>query len=168
MIPSNLLPEGSKWCVAGGYAACPALAGDTDIWVMVETDLFGAYELLVHHLKQQVDDEWLIIAPRPDAAGADFVVHQLYVDEATVKVAQLYTDGRQFHIMLTYLNSPESIIGRFDISTHQVALTATGRVVTGPEWTPVSVPPVVSRHTGDRTTARLAKIQQRYGHDVTS
>ena len=68
--------------------------------------------------------------------------------------------------MVTYLATPEAIIERFDISTHQVALTATGRVVVGKGWTPPHVRPVILRHTGDRTHKRFEKICQRYGHEV--
>ena len=165
MIPTNLLPENVKWCIAGGYAACPALAGDVDIWVMAEGPIFDAYAQIVTHLQQTFDDERLVISPRPDMSH-DRSVHELYVDDVTIEVAQLYTDGRNFHIMVTYNATPEAIIQRFDISTHQVAVTSTGRVVLGPQWTPPHVMPTIIRHTGDRTAKRYEKICHRYGHQT--
>ncbi len=40
MTIPDLLPESlrGQWCIAGGYAACPALASDIDVWVYNAAD----------------------------------------------------------------------------------------------------------------------------------
>lgn len=161
MIPKNLIPEGLRWCIAGGYAACPALAADTDVWVMVDTDIFSTYDRLRDHFVR-IFGANALIDPRPDEAQ-DMAIHELYVDEATIKVAHVSVDGRDFHIMVTYCASPMAIIDRFDISTHQVALTSDGGIIRGQQWTAPHVYPVRLKST-PRTELRMRKICARYGH----
>ena len=161
MIPAGLLPEGVDWFIAGGYAACPALATDVDIWVMSPDDAIAEHERLALHLRSVCPDESLLIDPAPNT-DAGFHQQEEYLNSQTLKVAQLWKDGREFHILVTR-QTLEEVLEGFDISTHQVALTSTGRVVTGKSWTPPHVRPV-ELISMPRTAARMAKICSRFGH----
>lgn len=156
LIPKNLLPDGYKWCIAGGWAACPALASDQDVWVY---DRFSAAQdmgVLLSHLALQ---GFHFSTDMKDQAKTD----DSYGDERTeiYKVA-VVENKPNIHLMLTNAPSIMDILNGFDVSTHQVAIASEGFIVKGNGWTPVSECPVMLLNN-PQTPARLAKIQERYG-----
>lgn len=163
MIPAGLLPEGTVWCIAGGWAACPALAADQDVWVLIdteETSLEDAREQLLDHLRSYFATDPNALAEVNDERIADpkdydnTMVHIL-------KVAEFYEAKRKIHVMVTDAPSARYLLRTFDISTHQIAIEADGRVIKGDDWTPFSVPPVRLRET-KTTSERMVKIAARY------
>lgn len=164
MIPHNLFPEGTKYCVAGGYAACPALANDIDVWVygVAADDLqIARAELLLHIVKQDF---------HVSTEGGDNIVSEEYESEnqrcSILKVAAVGigrgNGNMPLHIMVTDAKTPVQILQNFDVSTHAVALTP-GGVVKHPKWTPPHVPPVALLDH-KTTPARMERIARRFGH----
>ena len=165
MIGDYLLPASirSQAFIAGGFAACPALASDIDLWVSSKNLFADRLDILA----------WL------QQWGASFVEHPLplvpaltevdyqesYLSNGTpvLKVATVTVPhhSKPVHIMVVMGDVNLTLAG-FDISTHQVALTDNG-VVLGPQWTSILVPPVMLLETAN-TRARLDKIARRYGH----
>jgi hypothetical protein len=157
MIPSYLLPEGTPYFVAGGWAACPALATDMDIWVRSQYPARLRTEILEHFKEKLFVDEYEELA---DARATEEVIP--YGDALTIKVATVTLGSSVFHILVTS-GSILEVLDSFDVSTHQVAITDSGIVVRGHSWTPVTEPPVKLKHTST-TDERMAKIAARYGH----
>lgn len=161
-ITNTILAGQHPWCIAGGYAACPALATDCDVWVYGVDDGPFEREKILWRLRSQVAPcivEFVEESNDTEAStnmyGGDYIY--------SWKVAQL-ADGRQ--IIVTTAESIQEILAAFDVSTHQVALTPDGELIKGYEWTPITVPPVQIRST--RTTPyRMQKITARYGHFVS-
>jgi hypothetical protein len=54
MIPSYLLPEGTPYFVAGGWAACPALATDMDVWVLSRDPAATTRTNVLDHFKPRL------------------------------------------------------------------------------------------------------------------
>ena len=179
MIPVNLLPEQyhPHAFIAGGYAACPALAQDIDVWVSVDTinapnpwdAVWDAREIILRHL----DTTFHTVQPE-DVEGSPRYRNRLIVRSTfegynlplpIYRVATVKVDGASlpYHIIAVGADVDE-VLSSFDISTHQVALTTRG-VVKGEHWTPTWAPPVVinNKYT---TPARLEKIRTRY-HQTT-
>lgn len=161
MIPTNLLPEGTNYCIAGGFAACPALAQDKDVWVFASEiepgDAGHRREELLKHLTEQgfefeAEDE------TRNAHGYEGMIDIL-------KVATIRTNDIPIHLLVTTADSVFDLMESFDISTHQIALTPEGRVVRGSQFTSVTESPVKLRDT-PTTDARMVKISQRYGLEV--
>jgi hypothetical protein len=171
MIPPTLLPEDlqQQAFIAGGYAACPALALDMDIWVRVNGDE------TMHDAKQRIID-WLentmwpyeaattrLSSPGVILGGRDGYDH---LDINVLKVATVKSVylTHPYHIMVVNVD-PATLIEAFDISTHQIAL-AWGNVIKGSGWTPITEPPRMLRRT-PTTPERMEKIAARYGHALT-
>ncbi len=156
MIPKELLPAdlmGSAF-IAGGYAACPALARDLDVWVLAPEaeDLESARERILAHLESTM---WPYEAL--DWMTEEYgTTHAMLV--ATVRSSHL---THPVQILVTH-SQPIDLLETFDISTHQVALVL-GNVVKGSSWTPVTEPPVMLRRSPS-TPVRMAKIAKRFGH----
>lgn len=144
-----------RWCIAGGYAACPGLAGDCDVWVYQAENgqeerqhiLDALKRLRVDFTKEDNDPE-----------------EETYLDPETGvmtwKVAKL-GDGR--HVLVTTATDIQQLLDAFDISTHQCALDSDGEFVRGRNWTPVNVPPVLLRQ-GKNAQERMERISSRYHH----
>lgn len=164
MLPPNLLPPGhltTNAFIAGGYAACPALATDIDVWITVPTyDLDHARSEILRWLHEQdnlvfeeLTDGRVDQVHSPDGYGTDLNVRKV----ATVE----HYRGTKYHLLVVD-GDVDAVLDSFDVSTHQVALTPFG-VVTGENWTPTNVYPVQLRDT-PTTAARMAKIAARYGY----
>lgn len=177
MIPKGLLPEDLMGCafIAGGYAACPALASDIDVWVKVAdsavagssaeegtqetTTLQESRTRILAHLEEEFfpyePQETTITSSGQNADGYPISVLKV----AVVRSPHL---SHPIHIMV-YAGTIEELLGCFDISTHQIALSF-GGVIKGSHWTPVTEPPrIIPGSTSVQTPARLEKIQARYG-----
>lgn len=164
-IPEGLLPAGTPALIAGGYAACPALASDLDLWVYAarggKRTMGETRMMLLEHLKtwaykvEAQDDSEQFTA---DGCGYD------ELDCLIMKVGIVSVNGRKpIHLMVTDA-PPIALLMNFDISTHQIGLDDNG-VIYGPEWTDLTVEPQVIKNAGtSKTTERLAKISARYAH----
>lgn len=154
MIPRNLLPEGRNYFIAGGYAVCPALATDIDVWVQAEyEDVDEVRVELLRHLKDQGFD---YTEQDPARHGVDDY------PGSTVKVATIDSIvhfGKPIHLLVTNAGV-ERVVNSFDLSISQVALTEY-QVILGDSWTPTTSQIHVVRQT--RTTdERLAKYRKRF------
>lgn len=165
MLPKELLPSDlmNSAFIAGGYAACPALASDIDLWVMAPPNQLGATrKTIINWLETEMwpyevqEDQRLSVLGPAAAYGYDVIAGKV----AIVKSPHM---THPIHIMVVD-RSPAELLETFDISTHQVAIVF-GNVVKGSGWTPVTVPPVMLRNT-PTTPERMRKIAARYGHPV--
>ena len=158
MIPNNLLPKGTSYFVAGGWAVCPALAGDMDVFVEIAygEDIVSARETLLKHLKKEF---WRF------EEQEETCTFEGYGTLATiVKVGKLPSQGMrpEIHVLLTNADV-HTTINSFDISTCCVAITDQGYIVWGDHWTSPIEPPI--RLIDNPTTdARMVKYQQRFNH----
>jgi hypothetical protein len=159
-----LLPPGMEACVAGGYAAHPAMASDIDVWVMSPLDLNKVREDLLSHFytsgmvfeEQQETRSHDITNALCGYEGLNIVV--LKVAKVTLPDVE-----KPIHVMVTSAVSPVQVLCAFDISTHQIAIDQFGDEVMGPGWTPCYAAPEVLKNT-PTTPARLEKITARYAH----
>lgn len=169
MFPTNLLPEAyrEQWCVAGGWAACPPLATDMDVWVYgLPTDQLDVIraELLAHLSALRTS------RPRGPyfETGEDVRSAEGYDHPCTIKkVAMVFQSfpAKPIHLMVTDASCPGEIVNGFDVSTHAVAIGHNGMVHTHCEYTAPHLPPVQLKET-ENTPARMAKIAARFGHTV--
>lgn len=166
MIPKGLLPPDYMDCafIAGGYAACPPLARDIDLWVMVNPSqsLAAVREEILAWLESElwpyeVQDDRRLRPLGTTAEGYDIIATKV----AVVKSLHM---SHPIHIMLVD-RSPRELLETFDISTHQVAIVF-GNVIKGSGWTPITEPPRQLKDS-PTTAARMEKIAQRYGHSLT-
>lgn len=158
MFPPGLIPTEIEYraFIAGGWAACPALATDMDVWVMADTTDVDAYrQMLLDHLRAERRYSFLEQEPGEETIKYEGVTCTIR------KVAIVYAGGRPVHLMVTD-GTLLAVLENFDISTHQIAITWNGEVVPGPDWTPITEPPRVLQNVNDKTQARLEKICQRY------
>lgn len=176
MIPKGLLPDDmvDRAFIAGGWAACPALASDMDIWVQVDggdpEDITGveealaeARERILHHLRWRKHPVWRIEAEDVTERAPGYTESGYFTTQkvAVVRTGPLLRkDTPVFHIMVTD-GGVEDVLGNFDVSTHQVAILANGKVVRGEEFTTVNQPPYAIR-MNDKTPVRLKKITERF------
>lgn len=156
--------------IAGGYAACPALAADIDVWVLVSPAVLrqARQDILI-----PLSDLDVHVAPENTREAMRVGENSLGYDELdfrVLKVATITGLGRlPFHIMVTDAPAPLALLCGFDLSTHQcVLIRGQGGFdrVSGPDWTPVNYPPVVLRET-TQTPNRVAKLVARYQHWYT-
>lgn len=176
MLPSNLLPPGTEYFIAGGFAACPALAEDVDVWVPVDTltasqpweTVWRARREMVAHLRAagfvftEVDGDFSPRDRKRLLFDSTFEGYRMPLPIYRAGVVTIPGHRLPYHIILVGANVDE-VLSSFDISTHQVALTARG-VVCGDQWTPITEEPkvILQKYTTD---ARLKKIRARYGFD---
>ena len=158
MIPRDILSAHmyDVAFIAGGYAACPALASDIDVWVRRDESGFQvARAAILQHLGNEFfnfDEQQNEVVEQGELAPGYSVNIQ--------KVAIVHNAANlPVHIMLTNCTA-EQLIEGFDISTHQVALTSQG-VVKGSGFTPVFIEPRVLQNT-TTTPERMRKIAARY------
>jgi hypothetical protein len=151
------------WCIAGGFAACPDLASDCDVWVYGIPTKVGTHspEHPAWTFRQSI--LWRLqnrnVAFEEEQNNMQF--HDWYdIGDGVLcwKVARL-ADGRQ--IILTDADSIDALLDRFDVSTHQVALSSDGEIVRGSHFTPITKPAKMIRDGGN-TAQRMQKVQQRY------
>jgi hypothetical protein len=169
MIPKGLLPpdlEGSAF-IAGGYAACPALATDIDLWVYVAGEsLADARDRILLWLQTEMWPYETQEDNRPQLA--DSTIDGYSIISSKVAIVRSPHLSHPIHIMVC-AGSIQELLETFDISTHQIALSF-GGVIKGPRWTPITERPVIIRSaTGistQKTQERLGKIATRYGHSI--
>lgn len=152
----------TNWCIAGGFAACPGLAGDCDVWVLGVEQEYPARKAILVRL-----EKFHIPHTREENNPLDQSFYFLGSGDAAPrilcwKVAKL-ADGRQ--IILTSAVNAQELLENFDISTHQCALTSEGEFVKGEGWTSITEPPVMLKQTPN-TPARMRKITDRYAQFV--
>lgn len=185
MIPKNLVPPGmGEVFIAGGYAACPALASDVDVWVSVPNGDKRALDdtrfAILQHLRDQpgfvVEEQDRENSPRMLAQKRVYAQVDTEMSKGLFlvstfegyhlalllrRVATVTVEGGSlpFHIIVV-AGGVDDVLSSFDISTHQIALTEKG-VVRGEHWTPIWEYPVVitQKYT---TSKRLSKIADRY------
>lgn len=181
MFPKGILPEDlmQSAFIAGGYAACPALASDLDLWVKVADSLHSesdAEDCLAEGSILRLGRQVIL-----DHLEAEFFPYEVQDTDITstgqnadgypisvLKVAIVRSPhlSHPIHIMV-FAGSIEELLACFDISTHQIALSF-GGVVKGPHWTPVTERPyVIPGSTSVQTPARLEKIAQRFSHSLS-
>lgn len=164
MIPRGLLPdelEGYAW-IAGGYAACPPLASDMDIWVLcgdLTRDVLGSLDtyhaLILKHLTDAGHD---ITMEDENTKTADYEGYRINIH----KVARV-EGAMSYHIMVTDAIDIMQVLDGFDISTHQVAIGPDGEIVRGRDFTNVRSWPQMLLNT-PHTQERFEKITKRFGH----
>lgn len=159
MIPNDLLPPGTRAFIAGGYAACPALATDMDVWVQVysEGEIEPMRARLLDHFRTSA-------IPYTEETGTNENYGLDTRRTVTAKCAKVYR-RIPIHVLVT-TGGVAAVLDSFDISTHMVALTPWG-VQRGADYTPITETPRVLRQT-PTTPARLLKICTRYGLTVPS
>lgn len=157
MIPEGLVPGGFEWMVAGGWAVCPALATDMDIFVMIDPE------------KEPVEDvRTLILAGLrnygfdfEEEGGIDEEIHRLQYGQRVLRVAKVTYHGRTLHVLLGLGPVFEDVLETFDLSICQVGILSDGAIVKGPAYTSPVQEIVVTRDT-PTTAARLKKYQDRF------
>lgn len=172
---NQLVPIGMPWCIAGGFAACPALANDIDVWVYQQSDLSLARTRVLEHL-----GEMLALAPK---YGKPFVLEAVTGSEQQQaseryqnmrvnieKVAMVYgrngfSKVKPVHLMVTDAPDPSVILSGFDVSTHAVAIDQNGRVHTQNFTHPGEKPQALLRN--EKTPTRMKRIAERFGHTLT-
>lgn len=167
MIPSYLLPEDTRYFIAGGFAACPALASDRNVWIMARDPVATRREVLEHLKETLFLDEWQELPDGQTEIVAGSSEEDHYGDGGTaltLKVATVDVTGITIHLLVTS-GTVFDVLNTFDVSTHQIAITDSGGVVKGRQWTPITEPPVKLKDT-PTTDARMAKIAARYGHGI--
>lgn len=164
MFPKTLLPEDTRFCIAGGYAACPALAKDIDVWVygVSEAELQERRAELISHLALNgytLQTEDCLDVPQP----------QYEHTRTTLKVGVVTKGaglpcGKPVHVMVTSAETIRDILDGFDVSTHAVAIGSNGYVVKHPEWTPPHEMPALMTSRNEKSIERMARIAARFGH----
>jgi hypothetical protein len=175
MIPNTLLPEQYRAdaFIAGGFAACPALASDIDVWIPVSPGTCNAArDEILQYLRETQDN---FSEQDGDTSPRGRIQHNVALANSQLlstfegyhmvlglrRVATVNVVGASlpYHLIVVE-GSLDDVLSSFDISTHQVALTPKG-VVKGADWTSIFEPPVVitEKYT---TPQRLEKIRARY------
>ena len=153
MIPRNLLPEGTHYFIAGGWAVCPALATDRDLFVQTTGDLDDTRAMLLDFMRARGFDV------------AEDVAENNYTGVPLLRVAIVKDKYAQdIHILVTSADV-DDVLNTFDISTTQVAITESGRVVKGADYTSLTVRPIRLKDT-PTTNERYIKYCERFGHLV--
>lgn len=176
MIPKELLPPdlmGSAF-IAGGYAACPALASDLDVWVYVprgDDEADGEKldatrgRILVWLETEMWPYELQDSNHLPEGAEVKEGVYPFHSQKVAVVRSPHWS--HPVHIIVTTA-TPAELLEGFDISTHQIALVF-GNVIKGSGWTPITERPKrLSGAFNVSTEARLEKIAARFGHSLTA
>lgn len=161
VLPPSVRKSGA-WCIAGGYAACPALASDIDVWIYgvepedVETMVQAARaHLMQAGLRHEIQDD-----TRTQEGAGNYVGLTCEIR----KVAIVTGAPQPIHLMVTTAYDPLELLSGFDISTHAVAILPNGTALRGDSWTPPHVDPRAVHET-TKTPARMAKIRARFGRD---
>jgi len=151
MWTNDHIANGRRWCIAGGWAACPQLATDEDVWIFVDDRTSSP-------LLEVRDDIWDAC---PEIVRDEAPLTETYLVETGFMSLKVGTLGLR-HIILTDAANILDLLDGFDISTHQCAISDQGEFIRGRQWTPIDELPVVIRVGGPNTARRLQKIQARY------
>jgi hypothetical protein len=157
MVPRNLLPAAYPYyLVAGGWAVCPALATDMDVFVLVgpNADLQTVRQEILDHLKTEAFDH------TEQDETREFQGYEGLVGIGKVATVDLFP-STVIHIMVANTTRYEDVLGSFDLSTCMVGITESGQVVKGDYWTPPTMLPTVLKDTPS-TPARRAKYIERF------
>jgi hypothetical protein len=147
--------------IAGGWAACPALAQDMDVWILATNKQANDPDFKLEDLRARV----LKAMPRVTRAEDSDETGDYGGVEIKIRKVCLIEDafGVKVHVMVTDAPIIETVLANFDISTHQVAIDYRGLVIRGNCWTPITQPPiVVEERRNEHTEGRLKKITERY------
>ena len=161
MVPFNLLPAEMRLraFIVGGWAACPALAGDLDVFVLCAK---GAAISAI-----ALDTERRDIITHLATSSFEYECEDTMIYEHAFnirKVARVTTGAYpNIHLCLANTSNIQAVLAGFDVSTHQVAIDCYGHVIRGKDWTPVHVPPRALLNTSN-TPERMARIAARFGH----
>lgn len=167
MIPP-FIPDGyrERAYIAGGWAACPSLADDMDVWILATTEEANDPDFKLEDLRAEVLVRLNAVGSklRPIEEDSEETGNYGGVEIKIRKVGYIKRAGFQtIHIMVTDAPIIEAVLANFDISTHQVAITPTGQVVLGASWTSITEPPqVIEGRENEHTPGRLEKITKRY------
>lgn len=163
--------------VAGGYAAAPEHAADLDLWVLVkgEEEVEGVREWVQNYWPLEAES-YGIVPPgqdeyeevpaedEPDPDGEGWSKRGVHI------IGHIYQQpGLPTIQLLTFTaDSVTSLLGDFDISTHQVAVDVIEGVrhVTPTTTSVEELPRVVRWTTPKSTMKRLVRLLVRYGHRV--
>lgn len=162
MIPSNLLPVKyqNSWCVAGGFAVCPALSTDTDVFVFVrELNQYVIDELRMY-LGVVFGEDFVPQSNFEGTPGYDGII-------GTERIGVVHAPGRTFDIVMTDAEDVHALLATFDISTSQVAIMPNGAVVRGNHWTPPHEAPLMLL-SREKSKQRYIKYARRFGHDTVA
>jgi hypothetical protein len=167
MIPP-FIPEAyrERTFIAGGWAACPALASDMDVWILATTTQANSSDFDLKDLRAEVLAAIKVpfnTFARLREEDSDEAGEYGGVEIKIRKVCYVDRDGVKLHVMVTNAPIIEAVLANFDISTHQIAIDHKGQVILGPDYTPVyETPKVIEGRANEHTPARLAKITARY------
>ncbi len=156
MIPASLLPIGSEWMVAGGWAVCPALASDMDVFVLKDnrdSEADVRMILLAHLRHGKFDFEELTDERSEDSPGE--------CDSLIRKVAKVNYNGNTVHVLLGLSPFPEDILNTFDLSICQVGIMWDGTIVKGENYTSPAQPLKIVKQT-PTTDERARKYNERF------
>lgn len=147
--------------IAGGWAACPALASDMDVWILATTQEANNPDFNLADLRAQVLND---IGPAVHEEDSLESGEYGGVEIKIRKVCRITpSSGVSLHLMVTDAPIIEAVLANFDISTHQIAVSPFGEVIFGNNWTPITeLPKVIEERRNGQTEARLKKITERY------
>lgn len=173
----DLIGSGTQWCIAGGYAACPALATDMDVWIyQVKDDLETVRRQLIVNIERLTTtlNETRPIWPEKRflwTSSAETQLAPAYqgINVQILKVGDFIEPhshrSKPIHLMVTDATSPGEILEGFDISTHAVAIDQSGRIWKHSGWTAPHQPPaVLFVAKNGKTPERYDRICRRFGH----
>ena len=182
MIPANLLPEDYResYCVAGGWAACPAMAQDQDVWVYgVETDQLEAVGTQLLSWLQGENSKvpyyrrpfWVEaqVEARSTEAREEYESKTVEIRKVAKVEVKLSPRARRkvIHLLVTDARNPAEILDGFDVSTHAVAIDYSGAIWQHDGYTSPHVAPVALL-MNVKTPARTARIARRFGHPAAA
>jgi hypothetical protein len=151
----DFLPPGTRFFIAGGWAADPDKASDIDVWVSTD-NVDWTRQLLLNYLVESL----VTFTEEHSKEGEESYLADIHTPVR--KVAYIPFQPKPIHLLAVEGGVYDTLEG-FDISTHQIAINDDGEIIKGSRWTPTTVPPIVLIETGT-TEARLQKIAERYGH----
>lgn len=155
MIPRNLIPDGLHYFIAGGWAACPALATDRDVFVQTTGDINDCRAMLLDHMRAQGFD---VIEQDESRQFTTLEGHEDIPVAKVAKIKQKY--AQDIHVLVTS-GDVDAVVNTFDISASQIAITESGRIVRGDNYT-TPMQPVYKVKDTPTTPARFAKYTERF------
>lgn len=160
MIPRNLLPDTSdtydRYLIAGGWAVCPALADDRDLFILAgpSADLQEIRQEVLDHLKAE-GFEFTEEQETREFIGYDGLV-------GIGKVAKVqFENGQDIHVLVASTKIPQEVLNSFDLSICMVGITQDGTLVKSEYWTPPTELPTVMKDT-PTTSVRCNKYVERF------
>jgi hypothetical protein len=166
---------GLNWMLAGGWAACPTLASDRDVWVFglqadeLESERHSLLDTLRLNVKSPyVMEEQNDIQTGRGYEGVEITIRKVCVIDTRRKDGDTFNDCRDgslriqpIHLMVTDAPSPIAVLMNFDVSTHAVAIMPEGQIHLHPMWTPVNEQPRVLLNNSN-TPERMTRITARF------